>query len=73
MSFVRTLMLAGVGLSLFGVAAFVLIQVVPGPHSQGDYLIIGCVSTLVSLFAVFLILITTYQKGSEAFFKRRRK
>ena len=73
MSLVRMLLLAGVGLSLFSIAAFVLIQVVPRPHSAGDYLIIGCLSMLVALFAVFLILITTLQKGSETFFKRRQK
>ena len=66
-------MLAGVALAMFGIAAFLLVQVVPGPHSAGDLLIIGCLSTLVALFGVFLILITTYQKGSENFFRTRKK
>lgn len=66
-------MLLGVGIALFGISIIVLIQVVPGPHTQRDYFIIGCLATLVSLFVLFVILITTWMKTPDQFFKRRKR
>jgi hypothetical protein len=45
----------------------------PDPLQESDYLVIGSVATLVSLLVVFLRLVTTSMKGSDVFFKRRRK
>jgi hypothetical protein len=50
----RALMLLGVGVALFAISIVVLTQVLPGPHSERDYFIIGSLATLVSLFALFL-------------------
>jgi hypothetical protein len=69
----RALMLAGVAMTLFCVSAFSLTQVLPGPHTIRDYFIIGCLATLISLFALFLILIRTWAKAPNPFFKRRKK
>lgn len=69
----RGLALAGVAVTLFISAVIVLSQVVPGPHSPTDYLIIGCLATMIALFALFLILISTWLKNPELFFKRRKK
>ena len=66
-------MLAGVGIALFGITAIVLKNTLPGPLSERDYFIIGCLSTLVSLFALFLILIKTWIKGPNLFFKKRKR
>ncbi|MBI3472305.1 MAG: hypothetical protein HY013_13200 [Candidatus Solibacter usitatus] len=59
----RTLLLAGVALALFGASVIVLINVVPGPHTPGDYLIMGCLATLVALLALFLIVIATSRES----------
>ena len=69
----RFLSLAGISLALFGISVIVLIRLVPGPHTQRDYMIIGCLATLVSLFAVFLILISTSMKNPNVFYKRRKR
>ena len=69
----RTLMLLGVTVALFGISIIVLTQVLPGPHSERDYFIIGCLATLVSLFVLFLIVISTWLKTPNPFFKKRKR
>ena len=66
-------MLAGVGIALFFVTIIVLMKALPGPHTERDYFIIGCLATLVSLFALFLILIKTWIKAPNLFFKKRKR
>ena len=66
-------MLAGITLSLFLISVIVLLRVIPGPHREGDYLIIGCLATLVSLLVLFLIVITTSGKTPDVLFRRRKK
>jgi uncharacterized membrane protein len=69
----RVLMLLGVAVALFGISIIVLTRLLPGPHTERDYFIIGCLSTLVSLFVLFLIVISTWLKTPNPFFKRRRR
>jgi hypothetical protein len=69
----RALMLLGVAAALYGISTLTLLQLLPGPHNIRDYFIIGCLSTLVSLLALFLILIKTWIKGPNLFFKRRKR
>jgi Na+/melibiose symporter-like transporter len=69
----RALMLLGVGVALFAISIIVLTQVLPGPHTERDYFIIGSLATLVSLFALFLIVISTWIKTPNPFFKRRKR
>ena len=66
-------MLAGITLSLFLISVIVLLRVIPGPHTEGDYLIIGCLATLVSLLVLFLVVITTSGKTPDVLFRRRKK
>jgi len=65
-------MLAGVAIALFGISIIGLIKLLPGPHTERDYFIIGCLATLVSLFVMFLILIKTWIKAPNLFGKRRK-
>jgi Na+/melibiose symporter-like transporter len=69
----RALMLLGVGVALFAISIVVLTQLLPGPHTERDYFIIGSLATLVSLFALFLIVISTWIKTPNPFFKRRKR
>lgn len=60
----------------FVAVAAILMKLIPEPRKDSDFLIIGSIATLVSLAAVFVLVISTSRKsgkGSEAFFKRRRK
>ena len=66
-------MLAGVAIALFGISIIGLVKLLPGPHTERDYFIIGCLATLLSLFAMFLILIKTWIKAPNLFGKRRKR
>ena len=68
----RILLVLG-GVCVFGVAAAVMIRLMPAPLKDSDYLVIGSVATLVSLLVVFLVLIATGLKGPGLFFKKRKK
>jgi hypothetical protein len=69
----RALTLLGVAVALFGISIIVLTQLLPGPHTERDYFIIGCLATLVSLFVLFLVVISTWLKTPNPFFKRRKR
>lgn len=58
---------------VFAVVAFLMVQIMPEPLDNMSYLVIGSVSTLLSMLALFLTLIMTRMKSSDTFFKRRRK
>ena len=69
--------LAGLAVVLFFLAVLVFMRLLPGPLTDGDYLIIGCLSTLISLIVVFVLLVTTGVAGPsnlrDAFFQKRKK
>jgi uncharacterized membrane protein len=69
----RALMLLGVAVALFGFSIVVLTRLLPGPHTERDYFIIGCLATLVSLFVLFLLVISTWIKTPNPFYKRRKR
>ena len=60
-------------LLLFAASVIIFSRVLPRPHSETDYLIIGTLSTFVALLALFLVLIATVMKMPETFFKRRKR
>ncbi|MCI0437426.1 MAG: hypothetical protein L0271_27905 [Gemmatimonadetes bacterium] len=67
------LILGGVAAILFVVSVIILVRLVPGPHSETDYLIIGCLATLISLVALFVVVVTTWVKPTHPFYKERKK
>ena len=69
----RALMLAGLGAALFGISAVVMTLLLPGPHTEKDYFIIGCMATLIALVAVFILVVTTWIKAPNPFFRRRKR
>ena len=69
----RQILLVLGGVCVFGVAAAVMIEVMPAPLKDSDYLVIGSVATLVSLLVMFLVLISTRLKSPDPFFKKRKK
>jgi hypothetical protein len=63
-------------LAIFVAATAILLKLIPGPRKDSDYLVIGSIATMVTLAAVFVLVNATSRKpgkGSEVFFKRRRK
>ena len=69
----RTIALALALVLVFAAVAGIMLKVMPAPLKDSDYLIIGSVSTMVSLLLLFVLLIATSGKGSSVFFKRRKK
>jgi hypothetical protein len=69
----RTISLALAAVFIFATVAVIMLKVMPTPLKDSDYLIIGSVSTMVSLVTLFVVLIVTSGKASTVFFKRRKK
>jgi hypothetical protein len=57
---------------VFVVVAAIMLQLMPAPLREFDYMVIGSVSTLVALLALFLVVIST-AKSTNIFFKKRKK
>lgn len=60
----RTLALTLGMLMIFAVTVTVLLAVMPGPHKSTDYLVIGCVATLLCLLLLFVVLINTAKRSA---------
>lgn len=56
---------------LFAGAVMVMLHVLPKPHRQADYLIAGAFATMISLLALFGVLLSTALKTPDPFYKRR--
>lgn len=60
-------------LLVFGVTVAIGLKLLPGPHTDTDYLVVGSIATLLALAALFGVLLATVFKGSGAFFQRRQR
>ncbi len=60
-------------LVIFGIAAFLMLQWMPKPMKPVDYLLVGVVSTLVSLLGVWLLLLRESPNRSEVLYKKRMR
>ena len=61
----RTLVLTLGMVMIFGVTVAILLVVMPGPHKATDYLVIGCVATLLCLLLLFVVLINTPKRPDQ--------
>lgn len=69
----RALMLAASAVIVFGVTAAIGLKLVPAPHNETDYLVIGSIATLLALGVLFAVLLTTWLRSPDVFFRRRPK
>jgi ABC-type Fe3+-siderophore transport system permease subunit len=69
----RWLLLVLAAVCVFVVVAAIMIKLMPTPLKDSDFLLIGSVSTLLALLALFFALISTSLKSPDVFFKRRKK
>lgn len=69
----QTLLMVLIAAGAFALVAWLMIQLMPSPLRDSDYLVIGSVATLVAMLALFLALVGSKLKNSEVFFKRRKK
>jgi Na+/melibiose symporter-like transporter len=61
----RTLALGLGMLMVFAITVGILLAVMPGPHKSTDYLVIGCVATLLCLLLLFVVLINAPKRSVE--------
>jgi hypothetical protein len=60
-------------LLVFGLAAFVLLQVMPGPLKPFDYMLTGGVATMISLLATWFLLWRDLPNRGNFLFEKRPK
>ncbi len=58
---------------VFGAVVAILLQIIPAPRKDTDYLVIGTLATFASLATLFAVLITTVFKEPNAMFFKRKK
>jgi len=61
----RTLALTLGMVTIFAVTVAILLAVMPGPHKSTDYLVIGCVATLLCLLLLFVVLLNTAKRADR--------
>lgn len=66
----RTALIVLSVIAIFCLVTGLLWWLLPYPRRNVDYLVIGGMGTMVSMGALFLILIRTSYKGEDVFFKR---
>ena len=59
--------------ALFAGVALIGLHLTPEPRTESDYMVVGCIATFFSLGAVFIVLIATWMKSPDNFYKRRPK
>ena len=57
---------------MFAVTVLILVRVWPGPHKPTDYLVIGTLATFICILLAFLMVVSTSEKRSETFYKRKK-
>ncbi|MBM3762987.1 MAG: hypothetical protein FJW36_22415 [Acidobacteria bacterium] len=58
---------------LFGIAVFLMLQVMPKPLKPFDYLLVGGVATLISLLGVWFLIWRVTPNRSGFLFEKRPK
>ena len=69
----RTLILVLGVLLVFAAVAGIMVQVMPAPLKDSDFLVIGSVATLVALLSLFFGMVAISGKKSALFFQKRKK
>jgi uncharacterized BrkB/YihY/UPF0761 family membrane protein len=68
----RVLILTVALLMVFGASVAILLRILPSPHTETDYLIAGGIATFVIMLALFIVLITTWVKAPNVFYRKRK-
>ncbi len=69
----RALMLVASAVIVFGVTVAIGLKILPGPHNETDYLVVGSVATFLALVVLFAVLLTTWLRSPDIFFRKRTK
>ena len=64
----------GAGLAaLFAGVVLAMLHALPRPHTPADYLMAGGLATMLTILALFGVLLTTKFRSPDPFYKRRWK
>ncbi|MEO5922492.1 MAG: hypothetical protein ABIR70_01560 [Bryobacteraceae bacterium] len=66
----KTILVVVGALLVFAAVAAIILRFMPEPIEDSDYLVAGCVATLVALLVLFLGLVP---RSGDVFFKKRKK
>jgi hypothetical protein len=69
----RVLLLIGGVCAVFTATVVLLLNVMPGPRREIDYFVIGALATFASMALVFIILVGSWMKREDTFFRRRKE
>ena len=69
----RILLLAAVAAISFTISSLLLTRSSPPPLASADFLVAGAVATFVTLGVLFVIVITTYIRDPDTFYRKRPK
>lgn len=69
----RILLLAAVAAISFTISSLLLTRSIPPPLASADFLVAGAVATFVTLGVLFVIVITTYIRDPDTFYRKRPK
>lgn len=72
-SAVRWIVLAVALAALFAGVTVAMLFALPRPHTPADYMMSGGLATMITMLALFAVLVTTQFRGSDAFYKKRPK
>ena len=57
---------------VFSIVVGIMWKLIPHPRRDVDYLVIGATATIVSLGALFILLISTIYRRPDVFFRKRK-
>ncbi len=73
MSLARAATLLAAAAIVFLTTVAVGLKVLPQPHSETDFLVVGSIATLLTLVILFVVILSTWLRSSDTFFKKRPK
>ena len=71
--FTRWLVLGVALCALFAGVTVAMLFALPRPHMPADYMMAGGLATMITMLALFGVMVSTQFRGTDAFYKKRPK
>lgn len=69
----RILLLIAAAVAVFSASVGVGLRLLPQPHTDTDYLVVGSVATFLTLGVIFAVVLSAWIKTPDVFFRKRKK
>ena len=70
---VRWIVLGIALMTLFAGVVVAMLFAMPRPHTPSDYMIAGGLATMITMLALFGVIVATHFQGTAAFYRKRPK